>query len=312
MVVSLRSARARGGGIWVVRVILFRIPSPPPFCMGAFIFSSLKEMPYTVTFIFDGLDVSVIYGSVNLQIDAGPEVVSLFKNNKCRDNFRHCLLQQAFPYPPPALCVTYSDDRQHSAGKAVLCAIREIAVGTATGAVTLHEDVFRGHACIQKLTAVRFHQVQMHAGSEVGVAGCPGRQKQHGIFFFDWVGIIDLAEKVGSIGKLRGELIADLLSHGVAALADSRADGCYQMCGPAPKFNTHASDTCLGNAPDCATPSSMEGRHCAPPAICHQHRNAVRGLDAQQKAGFGGHHAIALRNRFFSADDMNDCRMDLL
>ena len=38
----------------------------------------------------------------------------------------------------------------------------------------------------------------------------------------------------------------------------------------------------------------MKGRHRAPLAVGHQHRNAVGGLDGEQQAGLIGHQSVGL------------------
>ena len=50
-----------------------------------------------------------------------------------------------------------SDDRQAAASEPVIGAVGKIAVGTAAGAVTLNEDVFRAESGIEQLAAVGFH-----------------------------------------------------------------------------------------------------------------------------------------------------------
>jgi hypothetical protein len=113
-----------------------------------------------------------------------------------------------------------------------------VAQAGAGGAVADEGDGGGAQTGVEKLLTVGLPEVEVDLGAEVGVAGSAGGEEEHGIFFADRVGVVDLGEEFGGVGELAFELVADLLSDGEAAGADGGTDSGDEV--PTPRSTMRA------------------------------------------------------------------------
>ena len=129
--------------------------------------------------------------------------------------------------------------------------------------------------------------------SDIGVPRGARRQEEQRILLPHRVRVVDLAEQLIRIGKLRFELVAHLFADGIAAGPDGGPHRRHQVLRPRSVAEPHGPDTALDDALQRPAPTRVECRHCAPPHVGHQHGDAVRHLDCEHHAGRVGHHSIA-------------------
>src|ERR1039457_292768 len=95
----------------------------------------------------------------------------------------------------------------------------------------------------------------MQARADGRVAGRALRHKEHRILCAHRVGVVDLAEELAGIGKLRLEFGERIFAHGVATGADAGTDGGDQILRPGAELEPHAAHTALDDALDGAAPA---------------------------------------------------------
>lgn len=58
-----------------------------------------------------------------------------------------------------------ADDGEAASGEAVFSTMRKIAIGAATGAITLYEDVFLAETSVEHLASISFDEIEVKAGA---------------------------------------------------------------------------------------------------------------------------------------------------
>ena len=130
------------------------------------------------------------------------------------------------------------------------------------------------------------------------MTGGAGGEEEHGIFFANGVGVVDLGEELRRVAELAFELVADLLAGGEAAGADGGTDGGDEVFRAGAELATEGTDAALDDAGEGAAPAGMEGGHSASPGVGDEDRDAVGGEDAEEKVGIGGEEGVAAEDGF--------------
>lgn len=95
-----------------------------------------------------------------------------------------------------------ANDAQHPAGKSVFRAMREEVSRIARGAHPQYMNGLRRKTCIDKLAAVRLHQIEVEIWPKIAMTRRPRREKQHGIFFLDRIEIKNFLKQFVGINEL--------------------------------------------------------------------------------------------------------------
>jgi hypothetical protein len=196
-----------------------------------------------------------------------------------------------------------ADDAEHAAGEALFGAVGEVFAATVgeTGAGRAVADERDGRGLetgVEELMAVGFPEVEVDLRAEVGVAGGAGGEEEHGVFFADGIGVVDLGEEAGRIGELTFELVANFFSDGKAAGADGGADGGDEVLGAGAEVAAKGADAALDDAGESASPAGMEGGDGVGAGVGDEDRDAVGGEDAEEKVGVAGVECVAPEDGF--------------
>ena len=144
------------------------------------------------------------------------------------------------------------------------------------------------------------------------VTGSARGEEQHGIFFADGIALLHFAEQLCRVGKLRLKLLADFRSHFITAAVNTRTDRRIEIAWTASEMAMHLAHSLFHNALDRAPPARVEHAHGAPLRVDENHRQAIRGLNAEKQTRRRCDESIAgeLRCRR-RVDEMDDVGMNL-
>jgi hypothetical protein len=95
-----------------------------------------------------------------------------------------------------------SDDAHHPAGMPLRGSMREEQVCVAVGTPAGGADGGGLYACVEKLAAIGFDEIEMQLRADGGMARSALSEEEHGVFGSDGVGIVDLAEELARIAEL--------------------------------------------------------------------------------------------------------------
>lgn len=186
----------------------------------------------------------------------------------------------------------------------------EEQAGVAGGAETAQVDILAEKAGSHKLRAIGFRKIEMDVFRRRLVAGGLHIEPLERIGLFAGAGLVEV---VGGIGELRSEFRDKVGRDFVAARTDRRADRGQEIGGFGAKFELHAADSLLGDSGESAAPTGMNGGNGALFRIYQEDRDAIGGLDAQQKAGTICGGSVALRGISRRLrENANHVRVDLL
>ena len=169
-------------------------------------------------------------------------------------------------------------------------AVAEKKIASAGGAEVIDEDVLFTEAGVEELGAVSFAKI------EEDILGGRLVARRHHAEPLERVGFLagaKFVEPFGSVGKLGEEGGGDLGANFVATAADRRAKRGEQVRGSGAKLHVHAADGFHGDALQSATPSGVNGSDGALAGIDEKNRDAIGGLDAEEKAPLVGGGGVA-------------------
>ena len=200
----------------------------------------------------------------------------------------------AHPKVPCSPLAANADDGHHAAGVAVRGAMGEEEIGMALSAAADNLNGIGLEPGGEKLAAVGFNEIDVKAGTDGRVAGRALREKEHGVFLADGIGVEDLFEQFARVRELGFEFRQNFFTDGVTTKADAGTDGGDQVFRLGTKGQAHLADTGLDYTFKGAAPSGVKGGHDAALAVGHQHGNAVGGLDGKEKARLVGDLPVGL------------------
>src|SRR6266699_5691093 len=109
----------------------------------------------------------------------------------------------------------------------------------------------------------------------------------------DFVSFLGLAKKRACIFELRFKGRQDFRAHFIAAAANARPNGFFQISWPAAKPSLHFSDTLFYNSLGRPTPSCVKDTDRSPPFIYEDYWQAVGCKDAEQNPGSTSNQAVS-------------------
>lgn len=186
----------------------------------------------------------------------------------------------------------------------------EEQAGVASGAEVADVNIFGLEACGQELRPIGFAKIEVDVFRGWLVARGLHIEPLERIGLFTGAGLVEI---VGGVGELRCEFGDELGGNLVAAGADGGADGSQEIGGLAAELELQTADGFLGDAGEGAAPAGVDGGNGALFRIDEEYRDAIGGLDGEEKAG-------AIRGRGVSfagasrqlGENSNYIRVDLL
>jgi hypothetical protein len=181
----------------------------------------------------------------------------------------------------------------------------------AGGAEVAHVDIFREKAGSHKLRAIGFAKIEMDVFRRRLVAGGLHVEPLERIGLFAGARLVEV---VRGIAELRGEFGDKVGGDFVAARTDRRANRGKEIGGFGVEFELHPADGLLGDPGESAAPTGMNGGNSALFWVYEEDRDAIGGLDAEQKAGTICDGSVALRGMGGGRlrENANHVRVDLL
>jgi len=202
------------------------------------------------------------------------------------------------------------DGGEEAAGAGALFTVAEKEVEMAGGAEIRREDILVAEAGGEELGAIGFGQIE----ADVSRRGLMARG--HHVEPLKGVGLFAsarLVEVVGCIGKLRRELRDEFRADFVAAGANAGADGGEKVGRIRMKAGVEFADSFFEDAGEGATPTGVDGGDDLFFRIDEKDRNAIGGLNGDEKTGSLGKRSVPLARFFGSGSEgPDDGRMDLL
>src|SRR5579862_607775 len=203
-------------------------------------------------------------------------------------------------------------DRHHSSRYAILRAMteQEISMAGCTGSV--RSNIFGQQASVEKLQAVRLHEIKKEFYRQLAVSGCARCKKEQRIFLAHRIRLLHLPEQLGSIGELALELSPNFFAHFITTAANAGSNRRQEASRAASKMPAHLTDPFFGNAFHRTPPPGMKNSDRTTSRVDQDERKAIGRLDGhEQSRRVGDNPVTGERLLRHTIDGVNQIGVDL-